>query len=180
MGTDTFRYSSAKIVEDPFTGKPICLLPACYPDFAFIHVHRCDRFGNSQVDGIMIEDKEIALAAKRLIITTEKIVDDDVIRDSPDRTVIPYFSVDAVCEIPYGSHPGNMPLQYYSDEEHMAEWLNLSRKEEGVKEYLEKYVYYTDRFEEYISLIGGVEKMNYLKKLEMLETPLTAPWVRRQ
>ena len=51
MGTDTFRFSSAKVVEDPYTGKPICLIPACYPDFAFIHVHRCDRFGNAQIDG---------------------------------------------------------------------------------------------------------------------------------
>ncbi|MCX6642063.1 MAG: CoA transferase subunit A [Candidatus Bathyarchaeota archaeon] len=179
MGTDTFRFSSAKVVEDPYTGKPICLIPACYPDFAFIHVHRCDRFGNAQVDGIIIEDKEIAIAAKRLIITTEKIVGDDVIRDAPDRTVIPYFAVDAVCEVPHGSHPGNMPLLYYSDEEHMAEWLNLSRSEEGVREYLSRYVYSVERFDQYLSLVGGAEKMEYLRKLERLEMPLSAPWVRR-
>jgi len=179
MGTDTFRFSSAKVVEDPYTGKPICLIPACYPDFAFIHVHRCDRFGNAQVDGTIIEDKEIAMAAKRLIITTEKIVGDDEVRDTPDRTVIPYFAVDAVCEVPYGSHPGNMPLLYYSDEEHMAEWLNLSRTEEGVGEYLEKYVFSVELFDQYLSLVGGAEKKEYLRKLEKLEEPLSAPWVRR-
>jgi hypothetical protein len=82
MGTDTFKNSSSKIVEDPYTGKPICLIPACYPDFAFIHVHRCDKYGNSQIDGTIIEDKELAMAAKRLIVTTEKIISEEEIRSN--------------------------------------------------------------------------------------------------
>lgn len=180
LGSDTLRYSSAKVVEDPFSGKPICLLPACYPDFAFIHVHRCDRYGNSQIDGITIEDSDLARAAKRLIITTEEIVDEDLIRMEPERTVIPYYLVDAVCEVPYGSHPGNMPGLYYSDEEHMAEWLKLSRTDEGVKEYLDKYVFSVEEFPQYIELIGGRGKMEYLRRLEMLEEPLRAPWAGRR
>jgi len=179
LGTDTLKLSSAKVVEDPFTGKPICLLPACYPDFAFIHVHRCDRYGNAQIDGITIEDSDLARAAKRLILTTEKVVPEEEIRRQPDRTVIPHFLVDAVCEVPYGSHPGNMPGLYYSDEEHMAEWLTLSRTDEGVEEYLERYVLSVEDFSEYIELVGGEEKMAYLRHLEALEAPLRAPWARR-
>ncbi|MFQ6052890.1 MAG: CoA transferase subunit A, partial [Candidatus Bathyarchaeia archaeon] len=153
LGTDTLRLSSAKVVEDPFTGKPLCLLPACYPDFAFIHVHRCDKYGNAQIDGIVIEDLELARAAKRLILTTEQLVDEEEIRREPHRTVIPFYLVDAVCEVPYASHPGNMPGLYYSDEEHMAEWLALSRTEEGVEEYLERYVISVEDFSEYIERI---------------------------
>jgi acyl CoA:acetate/3-ketoacid CoA transferase alpha subunit len=179
LGTDTFNHSSSKSVIDPYTGKPICLIPACYPDFAFVHVPRCDRLGNAQIDGTLIEDRELAMAAKRLIITTEEIVTEEEIRAASDRTVIPYFMVDAVCVVPYGCHPGNMPLLYYSDEEHMAEWLRLSRSEEGVRQYLDKYVYPVTDFSEYISLVGGEEKMKYLKRLEWLEEPLTAPWARR-
>jgi acyl CoA:acetate/3-ketoacid CoA transferase alpha subunit len=178
LGTDTFRYSSSKVVEDPFTGKPLCLLPACYPDFSFIHVHRCDKYGNAQIDGTIIEDRELSMAAKRLIITTEKIVDEEEIRGSPDRTVIPHFFVDAVCSVPYASHPGNMPGLYYSDEEHMAEWLKLSRTEEGVEEYMGKYVHSVEDFAEYVELVGGREKMEYLRRLEALEVPLVAPWRR--
>jgi len=178
LGTDTLRHSSAKVVEDPFTGKPLCLLPACYPDFVFMHVHRCDMYGNSQIDGITIEDSELARAAKRLIVTTERVVPEEEIRGSPDRTAIPHFVVDAVCEVPYGSHPGNMPGLYYSDEEHMAEWLGLSRTEEGVKEYLERYVFSVEGFSEYVALVGGEEKMEHLRRLEALEEPLTAPWAR--
>jgi len=179
LGTDTLKLSSAKVVEDPFTGKLICLLPACYPDFAFIHVHRCDRYGNAQIDGITIEDSDLARAAKRLILTTEKVVPEEEIRQQPDRTVIPHFLVDAVCEVPYGSHPGNMPGLYYSDEEHMAEWLTLSKADEGVEEYLERYVLSVEDFSEYIDLVGGEEKMEYLRRLEALEAPLRAPWARR-
>ena len=179
MGTDTFEYSSAKIVEDPMTGQPITLLPACYPDFAFIHVHRCDKYGNCQIDGTTIEDVDLARAAKRLIITTEKIIDHEEIIEHPDRTVIPHFIVDAVVESRYGSHPGNMPGLYYSDEKHMAEWLTLSRTDDGVQDYMDRYVYGVHNQEEYIELIGGEEKMEYLAKLERLEVPLDAPWARR-
>jgi 3-oxoacid CoA-transferase subunit A/glutaconate CoA-transferase subunit A len=179
LGTDTFRYSSAKVVKDPFSGKPVCLLPACYPDVAFIHVHRCDKYGNSQIDGIIIEDFELARAARRLIITTEEIIREEKIRNKPWRTVIPFYLVDAVVEEPYGSHPCNMPYLYYSDEEHMAEWLKLSKTDEGVRSYFEKYVYGVESFEEYLELIGGVKKLNYLRKLEQLRAPLIIPWVER-
>lgn len=176
LGTDTFRYSSAKVVKDPFSGKPICLLPACYPNVAFIHVHRCDKYGNSQIDGITIEDFELARATRRLIITTEEIIDEEEIRKEPCRTIIPFYLVDAVIKVPYGSHPGNMPYLYYSDEEHMAEWLKLSRTDEGVKQYLEKYIHGVENFEEYLRLVGGAKKLRYLKQLEQLKAPLKAPW----
>jgi len=176
LGTDTLKFSSAKVVKDPFNGKPICLLPACYPDVVFIHVHRCDKYGNSQIDGIIIEDFELARAARRLIITTEEIVDEEKIRNEPWKTMIPFYLVDAVVKVPYGSHPGNMPYLYYSDEEHMAEWLKLSKTDEGVKQYLEKYVYGIETFEEYLHLIGGENKLRYLRRLEQLKAPLKAPW----
>ena len=179
LGTDTLRLSSSKVVEDPWTGLPLTLLPACYPDVAFIHVHRCDRYGNCQIDGTTIEDLDLARAAKRLVVTAERIVDEEEIRAHPDRTAIPYFLVDAVVESPYGSHPGNMPGLYYSDEAHMAEWLHMTRSEDGVQAYLDKYVYGVSGFSEYIGLVGGEEKMRHLERLERLEAPFEAPWARR-
>lgn len=131
MGTDTFRYSSAKVVRDPFSGKPVVLIPAIHPDVAFIHVHRCDIYGNAIIDSAVVEDIELSRCAKRLIITTEEIVDHEVIRRKPWLVQIPYFVVDAVVEVPFGSHPCEMPGLYYYDEEHMAEWLTLSRSDEG-------------------------------------------------
>ena len=103
------------MVQDPWTGKPICLLPACYPDVAFIHVPRCDRFGNAQIDGTIIEDFELARAARRVVLTAEEIITEDRVRAEPWRTVIPFYLVDAVVEAPYGVHPCQMPLRYYFD-----------------------------------------------------------------
>ncbi len=166
LGTDTLEKSSAKVIEDPFSGKPICLVPAAYPDVVMIHVHRCDMHGNCQIDGALVEDFELARCARKLIITTEEVVDEDVIRDQPDRTAIPFFCVDAIVEVPYGSHPCLMPYGYYFDEHHIAEWLRVSKTDEGVQEYLNKYVYGVKDFDEYLKLIGGERRIEHLKKVE--------------
>ncbi len=171
MGTDTFEKSSAKIVRDPWSGKPVCLLPACYPDVALFHVHRCDKYGNAQIDGILVEDFELARAARRVIVTTEEIVDEEVIRRQPDRTVIPFFVVDAVCEVPYGAHPTQMPYLYYFDEEHIREWLAVSRTEEGTRAYFEKYVFGVRDFWEYLERVGGLRKLTELRRTENLREP---------
>ncbi len=168
LGTDTLKMSSAKVVKDPFSGKPIALLPACYPDVVAIHVPRCDKFGNAQIDGIMVEDFELARAARRLIITTEKIIDNREIREKPYLTSIPFFLVDAVVEAPFGAHPCQMPYLYYFDEEHIGEWLKISKTDDGVEKYLEKYVYGTKDFAQYLKLIGGEERRKELEDVELL------------
>jgi 3-oxoacid CoA-transferase subunit A/glutaconate CoA-transferase subunit A len=176
MGTDTFKFSGAKVVKDPFTGMRVALLPACYPDVVFIHVHRCDVYGNCQIDGITIEDIDLSRAARKLVVTTEKIIENSEIRREPWRTTIPFYYVDAVCEIPYGSHPGNMPYEYYFDEEHIGMYMKVAKTSEGAKEYIDKYVRGVDDFEEYLGLIGGLKKLAYLRRLEALREQLKAPW----
>ena len=179
LGTDTFKHSSAKVVKDPYSGKPICLLPACYPDVVFIHVPRCDMYGNAQIDGTTIEDFELARAARRLILTTEEVVPESVIREQPWRTAIPFFLVDAVVEVPYGSHPCQMPLIYFFDEDQYAEWLRMSKSPEGTQEYLDKYVYGVKDFAEYLERVGGPQRLEHLRKVEQLLEPMTAPWLKK-
>lgn len=176
MGTDTFNKSSAKVIEDPYSGKPIALLPACYPDVGIIHVPRCDKYGNAQIDGINVEDLELSGASKKLILTAEEIIDNEKIREEPGETVIPFYYVDAVVEVPYGSHPCQMPGMYYFDEEHISKWLDLSRTDEGIEEYLDEYVYGTENFQEYLEKVGGEEKIEYLEKVETLEEKPIHPW----
>jgi len=180
MGTDTFRRSSAQQIIDPFSGKPIALVPACYPDVAIIHVPRCDKYGNAQIDGIMVEDFELSRAARNLIITTEKIVDSTTIREEPWKTVIPFYLVNAVVEVPYGSHPCQMPYQYFFDEHHIGEWLSLSTTDEGIQQYLNKYVYGVNNFQDYLKIIGGEKKLHQLKKIEHFQEPMSAPWLKEK
>jgi len=90
--------------------------------------------------------------------------------------VVPFFLVDAVVEQPYGSHPCNMPYLYYSDEDHMAEWLRLSKTEQGAQQYFDKYVHGVKDFSQYLELIGGKKKLNQLQRIEHLQAPLRTPW----
>lgn len=140
-GTDTFRYSAAMTIECPFTRRPITLLPALVLDVAFIHVHRADRYGNCQIDGVSGFAAEMARASKTVIISTERIVDEEVIRAEPHRTIIPYYVVDAVIEAPFGSWPGEMAWIYERDEEHLQMFLEAAKTREGTEAYLQKWVH---------------------------------------
>ena len=161
LGTDTLKYSAAKVVSCPFTGDPICLLPALILDVGLIHVHRADKYGNAQIDGISGFSVELARASKRLIISTEKIIPNEEIRQHPDRTIIPYFLVDAVIEEPFGSHPGEMCYLYRRDEPQIKEWVEASKKEDTTKAYLDKYIYRVKDHTEYLAMIGK----QHLKRL---------------
>jgi acyl CoA:acetate/3-ketoacid CoA transferase alpha subunit len=154
LGTDTLAYSAAKVVEDPFTGVKVALLPALVLDVALIHVHRADKYGNCQIEGISGFAAEMARASKRLIVSTEEIVPTEEIRQNPDRTIIPYYLVDAVVPAPYGSHPGEMAYLYGRDEPGIREWVESSKTAEGAGEYLEKYIYELKDHEAYLKLIG--------------------------
>ncbi len=102
-------------------------IPALFPDVGIIHVHQADIYGNAQIEGINIVDLDLARASRRLILTTERIIDTDEFRRSPGQTSIPYWLVDAVCLVPYGSYPGEMPYEYTSDEQHFAEWIEAEQ-----------------------------------------------------
>jgi glutaconate CoA-transferase subunit A len=168
LGTDTLRWSAAVEIECPFTGQKLVALPAVYPDVSFIHVHESDCYGNCRIRGITIADLDLARASKRLIVTAERLISNDEIRSAPNQTVIPSFCVDAVCEVPYGSYPGNMQGEYYSDEEHLFLWLDAERDEEGFRAFLTKYVYGVPNFESYLQLCGGLERMKQLRAQELL------------
>ncbi len=164
LGTDTFKYSAGKLVECPYTGDPIALVPALILDVGIIHVHRADMYGNCQIDGITGFAYEMSRACKTLIISAEEIVPTDVIRRQPDRTIIPYYLVDAVVHAPFGSHPGEMCYHYERDEEHIQLWAEVSKKPETTQEYLEKYIYNLKDHQEYLDLIGE-ERLQYLQDI---------------
>ena len=149
-----------KEIECPFTGEPILLVPALNPDVALIHVQRCDAYGNAQIDGLQFMDIDIAMAANKVILTTERIVSNDQIRRHPDQTKIPFITVDAVVEVPYGSAPHECYGMYEPFFEHRDYYADLTKKDPdaGVQEYLERYYYGPKNWTEYLSQLG-VEAM---------------------
>ena len=162
LGTDTMKYSAAKVVADPFSGQPICLIPALILDVGLIHVHRADRYGNAQVDGISGFAAEMARACKSLIVSTEEIIDNEEIRHHPDRTIIPYYLVDAVVEAPFASHPGEMCYVHRRDEDQIREWVKAAETPETTQQYLDQYIYGVKNHQEYLERIGW-ERLNSLR-----------------
>ncbi len=168
LGTDTFRRSGARVITCPFTGERLVALPALYPDVAAVHVHEADCFGNCRIRGTTVADLDLARAAKRLIITCERLIPNEEIRHDPSRTAIPFFCVDAVCEVPFGSYPGNMAYEYFSDEEHLRLWLKAERDLGTLREFLDHYVYGVRDFHEYLQRCGGLERLQQLRRQEFL------------
>jgi glutaconate CoA-transferase subunit A len=168
MGTDTFKFSGAKIIQCPFTGTKYAAMPAIFPDVSAIHVHEADIYGNCRIRGITVSDFDVARASKRLIITCERLIPNDEIRRDPSYTVIPYWLVDAVCEVPYGSYPGNMLGEYFSDEGHLREWMKVEQDPDEFKKFLEKNIYSCKDHFEYIEKNGGLRKLQMLRQKEWM------------
>jgi glutaconate CoA-transferase, subunit A len=143
-----------KRVVDPYSGREVIVVPALNPDVAIVHVQRADLDGNAHIWGIIGEQKEAAFASQRVILTTEEIVDEEVIRSDPNRTLIPGFIVDAVCHVPYAAHPSYTQGYYDRDNDFYLEWDEISKTQEGVQAYLDEWVYGVRDRQEYWNKLG--------------------------
>lgn len=157
LGSDVLRMRpEAKAIKCPFTGEDLLLVPALNPDVALIHVQRCDAYGNAQMDGLSFMDIDLAMAANRVILTTERIVSNDQIRRSPDQTKIPFIAVDAVVEVPYGCAPHECTNIYeplFSHMDYYTEKVNADPVA-GIQEYIQRYIRDPKSWTDYLGLLG--------------------------
>ena len=173
IGTDLMKENpdNMKLLEDPFGGLPVIACRALVPDVALIHAHRADRYGNIQYEptalwpdlGIMPK------AAKQVIVSVEEIVDTEVLRRNPDRTVLPGFMVDAVVEIPYGAHPTSFYPNYGYDSAFHRQWTSVSRDNDKTADFIESYINTPANQQEYLEAIGGESVLNHIAKWEQEE-----------
>jgi glutaconate CoA-transferase subunit A len=157
MGSDVIgQLPDAKQIDCPFTGERLVLVPALNPDFAMIHVQRCDAYGNAQIDGLPFMDVDLAMAANSVILTTERIVSNDQIRRAPDQTKIPFIAVDAVVEAPFGAAPHECYGVYEPLFAHLDAYAMQIRRdaEDGIRAYLDRYFYGPKSWTEYLDLLG--------------------------
>jgi glutaconate CoA-transferase subunit A len=160
-----------RTVADPYSGKEVVVVPALNPDVAIVHVQRADAEGNAHIWGIIGEQKEAAFAAKKVILTVEEIVDEAVIRSDPNRTLIPGFIVDAVCHVPYCSHPSYTQGYYDRDNTFYLEWDKISQSREAIQKWLDEWVFgVKDRAEYWQKL--GLEVHDRLKINSNMSVPV--------
>ncbi len=144
-----------RTVKDPYSENVVVVVPALKPDVAIVHVQRADADGNAQIWGIIGEQKEAAFAAERVILTAEEIVDEDIIRSDPNRTLIPGFIVDAVCLVRYCAHPSYTQGYYDRDNDFYVAWDKISSNRDTTLSYLDEWVYGVRDRAEYWKKLGS-------------------------
>ena len=163
MGTDIpMANSRIRSVQCPYTGESLATVPALNPDVTVVHAQRADAFGDTQVWGLLGTQKEAAFASSRVIVVVEELVDETVIRQDPNRTIIPGLIVDAVVVEPWGAHPSYAQGYYDRDNDFYVDWEAISREPAKLNEYLDEWV------------LGVEDRDDYLKRQPELRERLTA------
>lgn len=142
-------------VASPYDGEEIAVVPPLTPDVTIIHAQRADAEGNVQAWGIAGVQREAALAAKRVVAVVEELVDPSVVRDDPDRTLLPGTVVDAVCVEPFGAHPSFAHGYYDRDNAFYRDWDPISRDPERLAAWLDEWVLGLDGRAAYVARIGA-------------------------
>jgi glutaconate CoA-transferase subunit A len=165
-GTDIPKSNSRiKSVDCPYTGEKLATVPALRPDVTIVHAQRADASGNTQVWGLMGVQKEAAFASKRVVVVVEELVDETVIRQDPNRTLIPGLQVDAVVVEPWGAHPSYAQGYYDRDNDFYVAWDKIAREPGAFKKYLDEFVYGVKDRAEYMKKNAGLAERLKAKPL---------------
>ncbi len=135
-GSDLPAARGFRTVADPYGPGEVVAIPAIVPDVAIVHAQEADPEGNTRVVGTRFEDPLMAQASRRVIVTTERIVD----RVDPDLVTIPGLFVDAVVHVPNGARPCGCAGEYGYDEAWLAAWTSAAKTDEGAKAFIADHI----------------------------------------
>jgi len=151
------------VMECPFTGIKIVLLPAIQPEVTIIHAQIVDTQGTVRIYGQNFGDEQQAKAAKKLIVTCEEIIQSKKLREFPEHNYIPFFRVSAIVKVPYGAHPYACYRYYDYDPQFLRLYHEQATDDGSFKEFLDEYIYGVSDWEEYLEKIGGEKRLRMLK-----------------
>ncbi len=135
----------------PYTGEHIATVPALNPDVTILHAQKADRAGNVLISGILGAQKEAGLAAHRLLVTVEEIVDD--LGAPMNAVVLPSWVVTAVACVPGGAWPSYARGYYSRDNAFYITWDEISRDRATFTAWIDRYVHGTDDFAGFIAAL---------------------------
>jgi len=156
-------------IISPFEPKETLLaVRAIQPDVTIVHVQRADRQGNAHCwgnFGVMLEGVR---AAKKVILSAEGIVAEEVIASDPNRTVIPGFLVSAVVECPYGAHPSPVQGYYKRDDAFFQQYHAETKTAADFANWAKRWIFDVADRAQYVKQLGesrvtdlGVKKHAY-------------------
>jgi glutaconate CoA-transferase subunit A len=164
-GSDLPQFNAnIKTIKDPYTGDDIMVVPPMNPDVAVVHVQRADANGNAHVWGIIGEQKDAAFASKKVIISCEEIVSEDLIRSDPNRTLIPDFAVHAVVHEPWCAHPSYTQGYYDRDNEFYMQWDDVTKDHESTMKWMQEWVYGVEDRKAYMNKLTAEKVLKLLPR----------------
>jgi glutaconate CoA-transferase subunit A len=139
IGTDLVAANPAiRSVECPYTRERLATVPALKPDVTILHAQRADRQGNVAIEGIVGAQREAALAARRLIVTVEELV--EALPPALNGIVLPHWVVTAVVHCPGGAYPSYAQGHYARDNAFYLAWDAIARERAGFRAWMERHV----------------------------------------
>ena len=141
---------------------------AVRPDVAIVHVQRADELGRAHAWGPLGITEEAGLAAERVIVTCEELVDPEVTLSDPNRILFPETKVAAVVHEPGGAHPSPVQGHFRRDHAFYRDYATQSRSAEGFEAWLRKWVLDVPGRSAYLELID-------LDRIRIKQHRLSAP-----
>jgi glutaconate CoA-transferase, subunit A len=153
-GSDLPKFNDRiRFITCPFTAERLAATPSIRPDVTIIHAQKADRRGNVLLWGILGVQKEAALAAKRVIVTVEEIVDE--LRAPPNACVLPEWVVSAVCAEPGGAFPSYALGYYDRDNRFYKAWDRIGRDRNTFMEWMQRHILKTVDFADFRRTLGS-------------------------
>jgi glutaconate CoA-transferase subunit A len=138
-GTDlAAQTTGVRFVTCPFTGESLAAVAALRPDVAIIHAQRADRAGNVQMWGIVGVQKEAVLAARRALVTVDRIV--ETLEPRPGEVILPAWAVTTVSEAPGGAWPTYGQDDSVRDDAFYREWDGIARDRDRFLAWMREHV----------------------------------------
>jgi len=145
IGTDLAAVNPAiRSVNCPYSGERLATVPALNPDVTILHAQRADRAGNVLISGILGAQKEAGLAARKLLVTVEEVVDD--LGAPMNAVVLPHMVVTAVACVPGGAWPSYARGYYPRDNAFYIAWDEIARDRARFSDWISRYVLDTADF----------------------------------
>ena len=158
----TKKDDSVKMGKDPWTGEDYLYLKALRPDYCVIHANAVDEKGNVIIHG-PVWDLETAKAAKKLIVTAERLVSNEYVKAHPEEVKIPGAFTYAVSIVPNGSYPACVFGEFDYDAEALWHYGKVNLDQEEFDAMLKEYVYGTKDHYDFMEKVGGLKKISSLR-----------------
>jgi glutaconate CoA-transferase subunit A len=143
IGTDlTHVNDTLKSVRCPFTDERLTAIPALNPDVTVLHAQKADRKGNVLLEGITGAGREAGLAAHRLVVTVEEIV--EAFPPMMNAVMLPHWLISAVVHCPGGAYPSYAQGYYPRDNAFYLQWDAIARDRGSFLDWMRRHVLETD------------------------------------